>query len=133
MLNPFPTLLIYGIFAPLLIRVAVGTVLLYLSVEHLRGRKEIAHALRPMTGGFSSVAPLLLVVCEVIAGVLLVVGAWTQFAAILAIVLSLKALLTRRSLHALRPFPAIAYVLLIVMSLSLLISGAGAFAFDLPL
>ena len=133
MLNPFPDLLIYGIFAPFLIRVAVGAVLLYLSVEHLRSRKDIAHILSPIFGKASRVVGIFLGVVEVIAGGLLVVGAWTQVAALFALAIALKSLFFRRSLKSLCPLSKTTYALILVMSLSLLLSGAGIYAFDIRL
>jgi hypothetical protein len=61
------------------------------------------------------------------------VGAYTQVAAIGAIVLSIKMLVLRRHLaHPSIPQPLF-YVLMLAISVSLFITGAGALAFDLPL
>ncbi len=133
MLNPFPDLLVYGILAPLVIRLAVGAALLYLSVEHFRNRKDIAALLSPMVGRFSRGAGFYFAVVEAFAGALLVAGAWTQIAALVAIVLAVKSLLLRSRLSPLAPFSRSTYLLIIAMSASLLLSGAGALAFDLPL
>jgi uncharacterized membrane protein YphA (DoxX/SURF4 family) len=133
MLNPFPDLLIYGIFAPLLIRVALGAALLYLCVEHIRARKEIAQALSRRAGKISRLAAPLLCLIEVAAGALLVVGAWTQVAALVTFVLTITFLVLRKSHAELRPLSSSAYMFMLAMSLSLLLSGAGAYAFDLPL
>jgi uncharacterized membrane protein YphA (DoxX/SURF4 family) len=72
-------------------------------------------------------------VSDVVVGALLVVGAWTQIAALFAILFSGKSLLIRKSLHAILPLSRGTYALLVGMGLSLLLSGAGGFAFDLPL
>ena len=133
MLNPFPDLLVYGIFAPTLIRVALGAALLYMGVEHYRSRKVVTGLLSPLMGRAAAGIALLLAVSDVVVGALLVVGAWTQIAALFAILFSGKSLLIRKSLHAILPLSRGTYALLVGMGLSLLLSGAGGFAFDLPL
>lgn len=133
MLNPFPTLLIYGVIAPLLIRVTLGALLLYLSAEHFRSRREIAHLVSTLVGKLSKGTGWYLAGIELITGAALVVGLYTQIAAIVVIVLALKCLMVKQSLKVLSPLSRSTYLLMIVMALSLLLSGAGAFAFDLPL
>lgn len=133
MLNPFPSLLVYGIMAPVLIRVTAGAVLFYLAVLHHRNRAEIAKLISPLTGKSSRIAGDALALAEIIAGGLFIVGLYTQIAALLCIVLVGKALLMRRKLTAIAPLSHTAYLLLMVMCVSLLVSGAGAFAFDIPL
>lgn len=133
MLNPFPSLLMFGILAPFIIRVSLGAVLLYIAVEHFRSKREIAEVLSPLMGRSSKWAWVLLCAIEVSAGALLVVGAWTQIASIVVILLVLKTFFIRPSLRHLSPLSRSAYVLMCMMALSLLLSGAGGFAFDLPL
>ncbi len=133
MLNPFPTLLIYGVIAPLLIRVTLGALLLYLSAEHFRSRHEIARLVSTLIGKLSKGTGWYLAGIELIIGAALVVGLYTQIAAIIVIVLSLKCLVVKKNLKALSPLSHSTYLLMIVMALSLMLSGAGAFAFDLPL
>ncbi len=133
MLNPFPELLVYGILAPFIIRVALGSALLYLGIEHYRGRVAIAELLNPLMGKLARGAGGGLGLIEVLCGVALIVGAWTQVAALLACALTLKPLLLRAHLRGLSPYSPGMYMLLFVMALSLLVSGAGAFAFDIPL
>jgi hypothetical protein len=64
---------------------------------------------------------------------LLFVGLWTQAAAIVGILLSLKHGLAPRKYSAIIPLSRAAFLLLFVICLSLLVTGAGALAFDLPL
>lgn len=133
MLNPFPSLLILGILAPFIIRVSLGATLLYIAVEHFRSKKDIAEALSPLMGRSSSFAWVLLCGIEIVTGMLLVVGAWTQIASLVVVLLVLKTFLIKASLRRLSPLSRSAYVLMLMMALSLLLSGAGGFAFDLPL
>lgn len=133
MLNPFPELLVYGLIAPFIIRIALGSALLYLAVEHYRGRRNIAELLRPLMGHGSRGIAVALSFFELIAGALVLVGAWTQAAALLAMVLTLKPLFLKAHLKGLMPYEKATYGLLFLMAASLLLSGAGAFAFDIPL
>lgn len=132
MLNPFPELLTYGLIAPFIIRIAIGSALLYLAVEHYRGRRDIAELMRPLVGRSGGIA-VALSLFELVAGALLLVGAWTQVSALLAMVLTLKPLFLKAHLRGLMPYEKATYGLLFLMALSLLLSGAGAFAFDIPL
>ncbi len=133
MLNPFPELLVYGLIAPFLIRIALGSALLYLAVEHYRGRRDIAELLRPLVGRGGRGVAVALSLFELGAGAFLIVGAWTQLAALVAMVLTIKPLLLKPHLKGLMPYEKATYGLLFLMALSLLLSGAGAFAFDIPL
>lgn len=133
MLNPFPELLVYGILAPFIIRLALGFALLYLSVLHYRNKRQIAELLRPSIGRLAGGVGPTVAVFEVASGVALVAGAWTQIAALLACVLMLKPLFLKSHLQGLSPYSHGTYAILFMMALSLLLSGAGAFAFDIPL
>ena len=133
MLNPFPELLVYGILAPFIIRLALGFALLYLSVEHYRNKRQIAELLRPLMGRLAGGAGPAMAVFEIAAGVALIAGAWTQIAALCACVLTLKPLFLRSNLRGIAPYSHSTYAILFMMALSLLLSGAGAFAFDIPL
>jgi uncharacterized membrane protein YphA (DoxX/SURF4 family) len=66
-------------------------------------------------------------------GGLLLVGAYTQVAALVAALGSIKLLVLARWYPELRLFPQSTYVLLLVIALALVAMGAGAYGFDLPL
>ncbi len=67
-----------------------------------------------------------------IVGLLLFVGLATQWAALAAIVVVLKHAFIFRN-HPARPLPPSTYILLAIIAATLLLSGAGLKAFDLPL
>lgn len=133
MLNPFPDLLVYGLLAPFIIRISLGAALLYLGIEHYRTRQDGASLVRPYLGRGAPYASSILGGCAVLCGITLVFGAWTQIAALVACSLSLMPLLLRSHHEGFSPYSRGTYGLLFVMSLSLLLSGAGAFAIDIPL
>ena len=76
-------------------------------------------------------------IIELAIGGMLLVGLYTQWAAILAALSSLKALSFHRFWpeegRAVFPISSGTAFLLFVISLSLLVTGAGAHAFDIPL
>jgi len=133
MLNPFPDLFTYGLLGATLIRITIGAFFFYSAVQHYRGRKETAQLLSPLMGALSKRTGIVLTAIEMIVGLLLVMGAWTQIVAIVAIVLCIKSLLLKSKLTSLAPFSHSTYILLLVMSLSLLVLGGGAFGFDIPM
>ncbi len=136
MLNPFPTLLYLTFFAPTLLRIAAAVVFFYLAYHTLRRKDAIAAARFPL-GLTGSWIVWLAVLAELLIAVCLFAGLYTQWAAILAALGALKALAYRRLWPELSllvfPISSGTSFLLLVISLSLIITGAGAFAFDIPL
>lgn len=126
----FPELLFLGLLGPLIIRVFVGVVLLWWGHRRLLRRIRDAGAMVPPVHPTSLKTTLGLV--EILVGLALIVGFYTQVAAIAGGVLAtLYFFIARRGIPT--PGGRIAYAALLVMSLSLIVTGAGAFAFDLPL
>ncbi len=134
MLNPFPSLLVYGFFAPTLLRVVAAGAFFYLATLHWRTREGVAHDLSGMLGrSTAGPAAAIFPLVEFLVAAGLLFGFWTQVAAIVGAVLCLKILFVKRGLRHLSPISHLSYILLGVICLSLLATGAGAFAFDLPL
>ena len=123
-----------SLLAHAILRLFVGGTLVYLGYRHARKDRASLRAVLSehwpnMAGFFIWYLALL----EIVIGVLFIFGAWTQAAAIVSGVLSIKMLLFRRRLaHPSIPQP-LYYILLLAASLSLFITGAGAPAVDLPL
>ncbi|MBI4117979.1 MAG: hypothetical protein HY455_00330 [Parcubacteria group bacterium] len=117
MLSVFPDLLSFAILAPFIIRIFLGG---YFVVSG-------AYALRTAYAkdkNFISIANAVTVI-GVVAGACVLVGLYTQLAAIALAVLSVYLARDKRE--------RVTFLLLTGLALSLLFSGAGAFAFDLPL
>ena len=144
MLNTFPELLILGFFAPFILRTAVGLAFLWFGYNKLfQQRTELIVSLQtnPIGPSFlkqyvKTLAPFIIWaigITEILIGIFFIVGYLTQIAALISIILLLKALYFRKHYPLLAPHSPLAYLLIIAISVSLLISGAGAFAFDLPL
>lgn len=134
MLNPLPDLLTLGFFAPLLIRVAVGSFFL------AEARHYLMHGKVKATNGFAKhfgkAAPFFVRTfgtIESVLGVLFIAGFLTQVVALVGAVIGIKMLLFGQKLAGSPRHSRITYVLIIAGCLSLVLSGAGALAIDLPL
>jgi uncharacterized membrane protein YphA (DoxX/SURF4 family) len=126
MLNTFPDLLTYGFFAPTILRLTVAIVLFYLAYHQWRTRVEIAKVR-------SFMFPTLSIIFNVIVGIALFVGGYTQIAALLAIIgFCIGLWLNRRHPHIVI-LSNTTVIVLIVVCVSLLLTGAGALAMDIPL
>lgn len=132
MLSLFPGLFAFSFFAPLILRIAAGAPLILSGIARLgKDRGESALSLGKI--GLPAFSAVLLAVAEIAAGTFLLAGLFTQAAAGAGIVLALfLAALARRGSTAAPLGPAF-YALLSVVCASLLLTGPGAFAFDLPL
>lgn len=132
MLNSFPHLLVLGFFAPTLLRAAIACLFFYASYTAYKHRDAAAHLRFPLIGEASWAGGFTVLMYAVI-GLMLLFGAYTQIAALLAGLTSIKGLLFCKRFGPLFPYPRSTYVLILVICLSLLVTGAGAMAFDLPL
>lgn len=132
MLNPFPDLLALGFFAPTILRIAAGVLFLYAARYHWEHRARIGTIRFPIIGRGSWIA-WAAILFHLVIGLMLVFGYYTQYAAILGSIGAFKGILFGKSYSEAFMFSRSTYVLLVAISLSLLISGAGAFAIDWPL
>lgn len=130
MLNFFPELLNWSFFAPFVLRVVLGVVILIASRDlwkkgvsghpHLH-KNESRAAYGIMTG-------LLIVV-----GILLIIGLYVQIVAAISVSLSVIALYLKNKHSSDAPESVLFYILAGTVALSLLVLGAGAYAIDIPL
>jgi len=116
MLSLFPALLSFSFFAPLLLRIGAG--LAFLIVGNRRMRDPV------------SPGPKYLIALEWLIGALLIVGLFTQGAALVGILLILALKMFKQETYG---GNTLAGTLLLFVCFSLLATGAGAFAIDLPL
>ncbi len=121
MLNVFPGLLI-PFLAPTLLRLAVALGFGFTAWAHFARRREV-----------KSVWLWPAIVGEVAVTVSLFLGTFTQVAALVALVLCIGFAVYAKKCPRAVPMCRGEYILLAIISLSLILSGAGAFAQDLPL
>lgn len=117
MLSLFPSLLDWNWYVPLFFRIFLGYYFINLGLHMMKNNEQAWKIL----GGFSSFS-----------GILFVLGVFSQ---LLGVVSSVSALimLSQRKKNLLIAEPAVFYVLLSLVSISLLFLGAGPYAIDLPL
>jgi uncharacterized membrane protein YphA (DoxX/SURF4 family) len=132
MLTPFPSLLIFSFTAPTLLRIAAALVFAYLAYRHYQNRAHIAHISFPIVGRGEWVAWFAIII-EAGVALGLFFGYYTQYAALLGAIGALKQIIWRGKYPGFFWLTRSAAFLLLVICLSLLLTGAGAFAYDLPL
>lgn len=114
--TPFPDLLIFSFFAAFLLRLALGVYVLSLGI----GTKKEAAQGKPI---FRTIFTL--------AGISLIIGLYLQISALVVAILFSAALFWKKTSIAPEASQK-ELCLLIVIALSLLLTGAGPLAFDLP-
>ena len=132
MFNPFPELLMLGFFAPTLLRFAAALVFAYLAYRHFENRAKASRIVFPLVGSGSWIV-WFAILSEVAVAAALFAGYYTQIAALVGMVIALKHIVWRGKYPGFFWITRSAAFLLFVICLSLLASGAGALAFDLPL
>lgn len=126
MLNPFPALLSFSLLGPFFLRVVVGTLFLLFAMQLYREISGGGHkAERLVAWGIVGI--------EGLSGVSLVLGYYTQIGAILGSGVAIFCIVLRTRFPKIITESQTLYILLLTISLSLIFTGAGAFAFDLPL
>jgi uncharacterized membrane protein YphA (DoxX/SURF4 family) len=121
MLSIFPSLITYQELGPFIIRVTLGITLAYFGYRKIRGHGQ--------SSGSNSV---LYGAVEIIIALFLVIGLFTQLAALLnALILVIKLAFKAKEKKLLSDGVNY-YILLLVMALSLLVTGGGLPAIDYP-
>ena len=133
MLSLFPQILFLSPLAITLLRIVLACYMTYIAWHLLNKHAEIERVPLPLIGNAKPWMVWLSAIIIAATSALIFIGAWTQIAALLASITLLKHLVYFRRYHAVLPFPKSTYILLLCIALTLIVSGAGAFAFDLPL
>lgn len=133
-LSAFPELLTYNMFAPFVLRVILGFIAITLGYLKLKKEKSrwnlLFESLRLKPASLWTTA---FGYVEIIGGIALIVGFSTQIAALVFAVISFCELYIENKESALLKRDLAFYLLLCAISVSLIFSGPGFFAFDLPL
>ena len=121
-LSIFPVLLSYQQLSPFIIRVMLGITLAYFGYHKMRGYGQSSGSNSKTYG-----------IVEITIALFLIIGLWTQLAAILnAIILLIKIGFKVKEKKFLTDGVNY-YILLLVMAISLIFTGAGFLAIDYPL
>lgn len=133
-LNPFPEFLTYSLMGPFILRMVLGLIFLDLGLLKLKSEKSrwIA-SLEALHLHFAKHLVSIIGAIEIVGGIMLILGLWTQVAAIIFIIItSLEIYIEWKDSKILkRDF--VFYILTLSIAASLLLTGAGAFALDMPL
>lgn len=135
MLNPFPSLLTYGLLAPFLLRVTLGIILAnlgYLKLTKEKGSWALVFKAIGL-GKQKEFGTIAIGIIEIVGGLMLVAGFYTQIAALVFVILTGTEMYLEYEDAGLIQRNIVFYVLLFVIALSLMVTGAGFLAFDLPL
>jgi uncharacterized membrane protein YphA (DoxX/SURF4 family) len=134
MLNPFPDLLTYSLLSPFILRVVAGLIFIDLGVLAFRNEKErwIA-SLSTLKVPSPELVLKIIGGIEIAGGLMLILGFYTQIAALILGLLTFAEAYTEYKEPEVLKRNIIFYIMLLAIVVSLLFSGAGAFAFDLPL
>ena len=133
-LSTIPYLLNFRFFAPLLLRVVIGGLFVFYGYQKLTTKRTpkrlFFESVGFRQGLFLAIA---LGIIELVGGLLLVLGLLTQpTALILAVIMAVAFIVKFKHPTTLEHERALYFVLLIIL-ISLTLSGPGYYAFDLPL
>ena len=132
MLSVFPEILFLSPFAATILRAAAAYVFFYAAVAQMSQSAALSEVSLPVLGKGKWIV-WISVVFDIVVGVMLLTGSYTQIAAIMGM-MGAAAALTFMSPYAERiPLARGSIALVFLILFSLLLTGAGAFAFDLPL
>jgi uncharacterized membrane protein YphA (DoxX/SURF4 family) len=113
-LSIFPQLFTYGLIAPFLLRLAVGGLRLFVGIEKWKKDKTLS-------------------VLNIVSSLCLIAGLYTQVAVIVGIILISIDYFSEKKAGTLTKEKTVISILMKVVLLSLLFTGPGFLAFDLPL
>ncbi|MCK5021826.1 MAG: hypothetical protein KAR54_01080 [Candidatus Pacebacteria bacterium] len=122
MLNTFPDLLSLSFIAPLVLRTIVGAYFLkeaYLKLIIDKKKKVNTYKVLTMIG--------------LLGGIFLITGFFTQITSIILIIITISNAILISQKRSLKWSEFDFYILLIVVLISLIFTGAGFYALDLPL
>lgn len=133
MLSLFPDILFLAPVGTTLLRVVAGLFIIYAGYRVGAERERYSETRFPIIGNPPELFLWIGVLITFAIGLLLVVGLFTQAAAILGALAALKIALFNYKYPGLMPLSVGTAMLLFAVCLSLLVMGPGIFAFDLPL
>lgn len=132
--NIFPELFAFSLIAPLILRVVLGFIFLNLgSLKLGREKKGWINSLNALNIKPAEYFAILLGVIEILGGLLLIVGAYTQITAIILGIIALSELFIEYEEESILKRDFVFYLLLATICISLILTGAGLFAIDIPI
>jgi uncharacterized membrane protein YphA (DoxX/SURF4 family) len=134
MLNPFPELLYYSMLAPFILRVVAGFIFIDLGILAFKTeRTRWIVSLTAIRIPNPKLAVKILGLVQLVCGFMFIIGYYTQIAGIILAILTFAEAFIEYKEPAMLKRNIVFYIMLFAITLSLVFSGAGSFAFDLPL
>src|SRR3989344_8125979 len=134
MLNPFPDLLTYSLLAPCILRLISGLIFIDLGFLAFKNEKERwIISLSTIKIPNPKIAVKIFGAIEIVGGIMLLSGFYTQVATLILGLLTFAEAYVEYKDPDILKRNFVFYIMLLAIVLSLLLSGAGAFAIDLPL
>ena len=134
MLNPFPELLMYSLLGPFILRILLGLIFIDLGFLKFRSEKDRWLSSFETLGLYpADLFVPLYALLQIIGGLLLLAGLWTQVAALAFVIFSGIELYVEWQAREILKRDMVFYLLIFTISLALLLTGAGAYAIDIPL
>src|SRR3989344_6109374 len=128
MLSLFPSLLAFQEVSPFLLRLTLGIIFIFWAYEKLKGKNTKQNSNNNDKNTINNIFSGIL---EVIIGILFIVGLFIQFASLIAIIVFLLRIIVKIKEKSFMTDGVNYYFILLIISLSLLVTGPGLFAFDL--
>jgi hypothetical protein len=133
MLSLFPEILFLAPLGTTFLRVAVGILFISMAWQMYRESRRMADVQLPLIGQLHEFLIMLWAGFIGVVGLALVVGVMTQIAALAGMLILIKRTVLRRYFEHICPFIFTIVAFAFLICFMLLVTGPGAFAFDLPL
>jgi len=134
MLNTFPELLDFGLMSPFILRVTLAVILISVGYLTLTKKKmEFDNYFKSQKYPFPAIITTVFGISEIVVGLFFFAGFYTQIISLISIYLLINLIYIENKSSKILPYTSAFYLILGVIALSLLFSGAGFFALDLPL
>ena len=133
MFNTFPDLLAYILVAPVFLRLALGIPLIMIGHKTVfKNHDKLSKYFTKRKFPLSKILAYKIGVLEILSGILILFGLFTQISAIISIFINMI-LINIDNKEAGLEHENLTYYIFIGIALALIFTGAGAFALDLPL
>lgn len=134
MLSVFPEFLSYGLLGVFIIRCTIGLLMFYTGLMTVGPKKALySSKIKSKKYPFPKAMPWALGLLEIITGIFLIIGFLTQIMIFVVIYIMINLIIFEKNIGRIFDYPNVYYILIILVSFSLLFLGPGFWAIDLPL
>ncbi len=127
MVSVFPSLLAWSEFSPLLIRLTLAAILFFWAKRAFASHNNVDGY------NLTQTQAKILAIKESVLAVLLIIGLWTQVAALIVLIDLVIRIASKIKRKQFLSDGVNYYLIILVLAISLLVTGSGALSFDYPL